>query len=336
MENSKSIVEKLIDKSQEAFIVAIELYNKPTIKYRVEGFSFFICNAWELMLKAYLIKTKGNASIYYKDNPNRTITLENCIRLVFTNNKDPLRINLEKIIALRNTSTHFITEEYEQIYIPLFQACVLNYTNKLVDFFEIDITEQLNANFSPLSMKVTNIDETDIKARYPKEIAEKIINSFSDINKAIPEVDNLNFAITIRHDFVLTKNKKEATAAFTLTKDAKQAAYIFKETKDMQLSCPYTVSKCVDIINKWIQRDKLNFINPSNDENKQHTFTKYHFDLFVKFYDIKNNPRFCYEYNRSKANYYSYSNSALEFIYSEIKKDPEHIIQSLKKSLKNK
>ena len=53
----------LVDKSIEAFIVGVELYNKPTIKYRVEGFSFFICNAWELMLKAYLLKTKGNSSI---------------------------------------------------------------------------------------------------------------------------------------------------------------------------------------------------------------------------------------------------------------------------------
>ena len=51
-----TISDKLIEKSKEAFAVAIEIYNKPTIKYRVEGFSFFICNAWELMLKAYLIK----------------------------------------------------------------------------------------------------------------------------------------------------------------------------------------------------------------------------------------------------------------------------------------
>ena len=53
----------LVDKSIEAFIVGVELYNKPTIKYSVEGFSFFICNAWELMLKAHLLKTKGNSSI---------------------------------------------------------------------------------------------------------------------------------------------------------------------------------------------------------------------------------------------------------------------------------
>ncbi|WP_367276185.1 DUF3644 domain-containing protein, partial [uncultured Selenomonas sp.] len=42
-----TLTQKLLEKSQEAFIVAIELYNKPTIRYRVEGFSFFICNAWE-------------------------------------------------------------------------------------------------------------------------------------------------------------------------------------------------------------------------------------------------------------------------------------------------
>lgn len=103
------LINKLVDKSIEAFITAIEIYNKPTIHYRVEGFSFFICNAWELMLKGYLIKKHGNDSIYYKNSPDRTFSLSNCIELVFTNNKDPLRKNLERIVDLRNISTHFIT-----------------------------------------------------------------------------------------------------------------------------------------------------------------------------------------------------------------------------------
>ena len=98
MDINLNLYDKLIDKSKEAFIMAIELYNKPTIKYRVEGFSLFICNAWELMLKAHMIKSIGEDSIYYKDNPNRTLSLENCVAKVFTNNKDPLRLNLEKII----------------------------------------------------------------------------------------------------------------------------------------------------------------------------------------------------------------------------------------------
>ena len=136
-----NIQDKLLEKSKEAFIMAIEIYNKPSIKYRVEGFSFFICNAWELMLKAHIIKSEGIKSIYYKDNPMRTITLENCIQKIYTNDKDPLRRNLLKIIELRNTSTHFITEEYEMIYIPLFQACVFNFTEKMQSYHNIDISE---------------------------------------------------------------------------------------------------------------------------------------------------------------------------------------------------
>lgn len=116
--------ERLIDKAKEAFVMSIEIYNKPSIRYRLEGFSFFICNAWELMLKAYMIKKFGDESIYYHDNPGRTISLDRCVQKVFSNEKAPLRKNLEKIIELRNTSTHFITEEYEAVYVPLLQACV--------------------------------------------------------------------------------------------------------------------------------------------------------------------------------------------------------------------
>ena len=35
------LTDKLLEKSKEAFVLAIEIYNKPTIKYRVEGFAFF-------------------------------------------------------------------------------------------------------------------------------------------------------------------------------------------------------------------------------------------------------------------------------------------------------
>lgn len=143
-----NFINKLIEKSTEAFIMGLEIYNKPTIKYRVEGFSFFICNAWELMLKAKLLKE--GKSIYFSNQPNRTISLTRAIELIFTNNKNPLRINLETINELRNTSTHFITEDYEKIYAPLFQACVKNYCDKLLEFHNIDITNQIAQDFLTL------------------------------------------------------------------------------------------------------------------------------------------------------------------------------------------
>src|SRR5574344_664565 len=172
-----NLIERVLKKSQEAFILAVEIYNKPTIRYRVEGFVFFICNAWELMLKAHLIKTKGEDSIYYKDNPERTKNLENCIKLVFTNENDPLRQNLEKIIELRNTSTHFITEEYEMVYVPLFQSCLFNFNEKMQKFHNIDVTDLISLNFLNLVVKEKSLDENEIKAKYSDKIAQKLIGT---------------------------------------------------------------------------------------------------------------------------------------------------------------
>ena len=106
----EDIKSRLVDKSIEAFILGLEIYNKPTIKYRIEGFSFFICNAWELMLKAELL-TRGE-SIYFSNAPDRTLSLDNVLQRIYTNIYTRIRLNLEKIIELRNISTHYITEDY--------------------------------------------------------------------------------------------------------------------------------------------------------------------------------------------------------------------------------
>ena len=126
----ESTYNRLIEKSSEAFVPGNRAIQQAVHKYRVEGFPSS-CATWELMLKAKGDKKdRGLDAVYYKDNQDRTITLDRCIALVFTNNKDPLRRNLEDIVRLRNTSTHFIVEEYEQIYVGLFQSCVSNFDEK--------------------------------------------------------------------------------------------------------------------------------------------------------------------------------------------------------------
>lgn len=326
------LIDQLLNKSQEAFIVGVELYNKPTIRYRIEGFSFFICNAWELMLKAYIIKTSGSREIYFKDNPDRTLSLEDCLKKVMTNNKDPRRINLSRIIKLRNTSTHFITEEYEMIYIPLFQSCVLNYINKLSEYFGIDITEKLSSNFLTLSVKTDPFDETDIQAKYPKEIASRIIHSFKEISDSIANCSNENYAIPIRHDWYITKKKESASASVFITKDANAAAFILKDAKDMHKLYPYNMKKSLEIVNRRIKQERI----PFRTNRSPFTFNKYHFGLFLNFYDMKSDPHYCYAYSINETNLFSYNDAALEFILSEIKKDPEHVIQKLKDNITKK
>lgn len=48
-------------------MLALEIFNKPTVQYRIEAFCFFYINAWELLLKARILNTTNSElSIYYK------------------------------------------------------------------------------------------------------------------------------------------------------------------------------------------------------------------------------------------------------------------------------
>ena len=321
---SSAIHEKLLEKSIEAFILGIEVYNKPTVKYRVEGFSFFICNAWELMLKAHLIKTKGNESVYYKDNPDRTITLENCIRLIFTNDKDPLRLNLEKIVQLRNISTHFITTEYEMVYVPLFQACVINFSDKISDFHGIDTSMYIPQNFLALNISMEAIDNSKIIAKYPEEIAQKLITVNEEISE-LTAIKNPNFAIVIEHHHYLVKDKKKATSIVGIDNSADAKVKIIKEIKDPNQTHPFTQKQCVEAIKKRLE--KLNVAIK---------FNKHTFGLFVDYYGLKLNERFHYSYSVGKTVFHSYSQQTVDLVVTEIQKEPDDIINNIKLHLKNK
>lgn len=323
----KNLSDRLIDKSIEAFSMAIELYNKPTIHYRVEGFAIFICNAWELMLKAHMIKKFGNDSIYYNDNPHRTYTLEKCIQKVFTNNKDPLRINLEKIIELRNTSTHFITEDYEMVYVPLFQACILNFNEKMLAFHNIDMTTIIPQNFLSLSVSMKALNETEIIAKYPEEIANKILEMKDKIDELSINNNNAKFAIRIDHYHFITKNKDKATSFVKIDNSADASIKIIKELKDPNKTHGLTAKACIAKIREQLAKDRIDLWYNGNIVK----FTSFHFTNLCKYYGLKENERFCYIHKQFSQPQYSYSLQAVEFIVEELKKDSENILNNIKK-----
>lgn len=311
------IHDKLLEKSKEAFIMGFELYNKPTLKYRVEGFSFFICNAWELMLKSYLLKNDGPHSIYYSDS-ERTISLETCIKKIFTNDKDPLRKNLEKIIELRNTSTHFITEEYEMVYIPLFQACIFNFVEKMQKFHSIDITEVIPQNFLTLSVSMKSLNESEIRVKYPEEIANKIVNAIEEINELVDNNNN-NFAIRVEHHHFFTKDKDKATSIVKVDNNAETAVKVINKLKDPNTTHKYTAKTAIEFIKTQLHKEKITHIN----------FNMHTFKLFCNYFNLKENEKYCYKHTLYANPSYGYSQAAIDFIVSEIKKDPEHIVQNL-------
>ncbi|MGM0228649.1 hypothetical protein IGJ28_000710 [Enterococcus sp. AZ091] len=312
--------------------MGIEIYNKPTIRYRIEGFSFFICNAWELMLKAHIINKTNEEAIYYKDNPNRTISLEVAIDSIFPDKHGNLRKNLLQIIELRNTSTHFITEDYEHIYAPLFQACVANFISKMQEFHGIDISEHIAQNFLTLSVRIDRLTTEEIKAKYSPSMAKKLISEMTKISNAI-DTSNSDYAIPVETRFYITKNKKEADLFVQIKKDSQNTLNIVKDVKNPNDIYSLTTKDVIKIVNKRLKAKGVLLTKTfANGEQKETVFNKNDLQLFIDFYNIKSDEKYCFHYKL--ANRYGYNQALCDFLVEEIIRDPVSFISNLKKAKK--
>lgn len=330
-EVSNKTVEQLLDKATEAFVLAIELYNRPSIRYRVEGFAFFICNAWELMLKARIIGSKGIDAIYYKDNPQRTITLERCIASVFTNDKDPLRKNLEDIIRLRNTSTHFVVEEHEQIYVGLFQACVSNFDDKMLEFHGRRMGDAIPPHFLTLSMTASPATPERIRAKYDATIAEKFLFDENEIAQERILQDSQRYASVMVTELALVKSPKSADFTVRYDASSEKPMRVAKVFQDPSTTHPLSVGKLISHINKSLRGRGIT-LRASGAEKP---FTQNDWKLFMNFYNLKSNPEFAYAHsNGASTTNYTYSMKTVTFIVDTISTCPDTIIDDLKNALK--
>lgn len=312
----------LVDKSIEAFIMGLEIYNKPTIKYRVEGFSFFICNAWELMLKAELLNQKK--SIYFSDKPDRTISLELAVKKIYPDENTRIRLNLIKIIDLRNISTHFITEDYEVKYAPLFQACVLNFISEMNRFHKRDITEYIAQNFLTISANYEPLTNEEIKIKYPPEIAEKFIKQANEIDVLSDEYNSDKFAINIRQNLYITKSKDNADFIVSISNHSQNKVAVIKDLKDPSDTHKYSFANVITAVQERIKKLNIKL-------GYQKGFNSHVLSLIINFYNIKGDNKYSYKHILGNNESYTYSQQFIEFIIVEIKKNPKKFVESLKK-----
>ena len=314
---------RLVDKSIEAFIIGLEIYNKPTIKYRIEGFSFFIVNAWELMLKAALLN-RGE-SIYFSDKPDRTLSVENVIKKIYTDKNTRIRLNLEKIIELRNISTHYITEDYEVKYAPLFQACVLNFVNEIQRFHNIDITKYIAQNFLTISTSYEPLSNEEIKLKYSPEIAEKLIKQSNEIDVLSTAYNSDKFAINIKQNLYITKKKSEADFVVSISSGSDTKVAMVKELKDPSDTHKYSYNNVITAVQERLKKKNIKLGYSAG-------FNQYVLSLVIDFYNIKQDVKYAYEHVIGNQHSYTYSQQFIEFIVAEIEKNPHNFVESLKKS----
>ena len=327
---------RLVAKSQEAFLLAIELYNRPTIQYHVEGCSFFLCNAWELMLKAYLIKTEGIDSIYYPKS-DRTLSLDDCLRRVFTNSEDPLRRNMDKVIEVRNTSTHFIVPEYESFYAPLLQASVENYDIQMRRLLDIEISDRIPENYLMLSVRRGAIDEDECRGRYDPAVLNRMLDRMEGIRTTEDELENRRFACTYVTELRITK-RSSADISVSVSGDGNVPVAVMKSLVEVKNRYPYRPSGVVKEICTRIRREGIVLFQGGEDTRERtksgHPFNMYMFGLFTSYYSMKGDERYSYDASMEGENpSYIYSQQAIDLRWGKIKEDPSGVIDRLRSEL---
>ena len=156
---------KLIEKSREAALSAVQVYNNPLTRFKTESYIVLFNIAWTYLLHAYYKEKKIDYRYYiiknirktYDKNPDGTIRywdLMKCIRVTECPLDEHTVNNLKFLIGLRNQIVHKNVPELDAHLSARYQACALNYNFYLKKLhgekFSLDNNLALSLQFGEL------------------------------------------------------------------------------------------------------------------------------------------------------------------------------------------
>lgn len=259
---------------------AIEVYNKPNFNYREETFAILAVNAWELLLKAIVLKQNRyklrslyvlkpyinkdgskSASKKYIDknrsgNP-KTISIIETLAILQSQKYLPANLcgNIEALIELRDNSIHFTNiEDISRQVQELGFACIKNYLTLIKNKeIEIDIA---NYNFylMPLAYVASNVVSESV-------LTDETKNYLALVKKKIDDEDtkdqNYDIAITIDIDF----KKGNSFEGIGFTYDTEGIKVALSE-ENIRKKYPWdhaeVVKRCKDRYSDFIQNKEWN------------------------------------------------------------------------------
>lgn len=213
------IAGNLIGNSIEAMYCAIELHNKPILKYRYETCSILMVNAWELLIKAYLyqiVKDKGVIKYLKKSlqDQKKSITdrlnedtewkswfLSLVDRVFIGKENKVISQNLRCVAKLRNDFAHAYIQELNPILYSLMCKCVIEYQKFLKRHFKKDLWSHSDLILLPIGFDKP-INVVDYLSWWTSIRTSKLVKEIYQIceelkNEGINDSILVNFHVTM-------------------------------------------------------------------------------------------------------------------------------------------
>ena len=307
---------KLVDKSIEAYILALETINRLSVKYRIEAFCYLICNAWELLLKAKILEESGTQSVIYypkqRGEHKRSLTLRDCLERIMPKEADPEKLNIKHIADLRDESVHLVFSRIPSDVLCLFQAGVINYHKRLSEWFGISLSDRVSAGMMSLvyDMQPGQNDLTDKRLRREmgRDAANYLTRFCAKVKEDFDRFDrSAQFSIGIEYHLVLTKKQDEADIQLSAGSSGGSVNQIIEVPKDPSKSHPFRQKEVIEQIKSAIAGIEIN---------------QYDIQSVIKTHSIKKRAEYYY-HGQVKGSPVQYSPAFVDWIIKQIKKDDQ-------------
>ncbi|MHB9953154.1 RhuM family protein [Ligilactobacillus murinus] len=133
--------------------------------------------------------------------------------------------------------------------------------------------------------------------------------------------------LNIAQKLYITKDRKKADFSVKIDRDSENHVAIVKELKDPSDTHKYSYNNIITAVNERLKKRNIQLGYKSG-------FNSYVLSLFIEFYNIKSDSKYAYKHCIGKQTSYTYSQQLVEFIVSQIKKDPNNFVESLKRAKK--
>lgn len=141
---SRKKVKEHLNKARESALLAIEVYNRPTARFRTYGYIVLMEIAWTALLHAYFIKLgrkpyyrkKGKRTYEKIDGEPKRWELSECIKQYFPDQQSPIVQNLMFFIKLRNKIEHRDLPELDPVVYAESQSLLFNFEEIMEKEFE--------------------------------------------------------------------------------------------------------------------------------------------------------------------------------------------------------
>ena len=230
----------LLEKSIQAAIAAIEVYNKPDFKYREETFSILMINAWELLLKAKILKAnRGKRNSIYVPIKTKTASGKKIQRFYPKRNRsgnpmtldvfsalkkvrvpDELRENLNLLVEIRDNAIHYINDSksFEKVVLEIGTATLKSYMTLVNEWFNHDL-----GNYDFFLMPVSFFHPFEMESFSTNSKNKQMENFLAYVSKKLTDnPTNLNSShnIALRLETRLEKSMSEKALSVRYSNDS--------------------------------------------------------------------------------------------------------------------